>query len=112
MVERRKHPRKKLVIKVTYIQGDAFHYYHTRDVSLGGMFLETRRPFPVGTLLDLDFSLPDKKERVEVGAEVVRTVAYDPGNPGANPGMGVAFSRISARDREALADFLVASGDE
>ena len=48
--ERRQFPRIKLITKVTHVRGDFFHYYYSRDLSMGGMFLETREPFPIGRL--------------------------------------------------------------
>lgn len=54
---------------------------HTRDLSLHGMFIETRAPLPVGAVLPLSVELEPNKP-VSIRAEVVRTTAE---------GMGLKF---------------------
>jgi uncharacterized protein (TIGR02266 family) len=75
---------------------DAYQYYYSVDVSLGGMFLKTRNPFPVGTRIGLDFALPGKPDRVTVEGEVVRTINASPDDPNQAPGMGIVFTEIDS----------------
>lgn len=42
-----------------------------RDVSIGGLFLETRRPLPKGTLVDLDFFIEGNEREEPVHARAV-----------------------------------------
>jgi len=104
--ERRQHPRVPLVIRVSHRLADAYMYYYSLDLSLGGMFLETRSPFPAKTRLSLDFQLPDRERRVAVEGEVVRTVTPDLNNPALEPGMGIAFTAIDAESLAELTEFL------
>ena len=75
--DRRRHPRINFVTKVKYVLSEVEQYYYSRDVSLGGIFLETKKPFTVGTKLDLDFPIPDSETRARVTGEVVRVIKPD-----------------------------------
>ena len=104
--ERRHYPRVKLITKVTNVAGDFFHYYYSRDLSLGGIFLETREPFPVGTQVNLEFPLPGIARRVAVRGKVVRMVASEEKDPSVVPGMGIQFSSIDEETQGMLAEFV------
>jgi len=108
MVERnrRKHPRFPLVIRVSHVLDNHYQYYYSRDLSFGGMFLETRSPYKVGAKVELDFSLPERRTRVRVKGEVVRVIEADVSNPDQTPGMGVAFSYVDPESREEFESFL------
>ncbi|HEY0709218.1 MAG TPA: TIGR02266 family protein [Polyangia bacterium] len=67
----------------------------TRNLSLGGMFIETTELLPIQTTVELRFSLPAQPEPVEVTAEV-RWV--ERGDGGVAAGMGVRFHGLRARD--------------
>lgn len=105
--ERRRHPRVSLVTKVTHIVSDTFHYYYSRDLSLGGIFLETRKPFPPGTRLHLEFSLPHTMERIHAEGEVKRVVEPDLESRDLVPGMGIAFVQLAEESASALKSFLL-----
>ncbi len=96
MEERRLYPRVSLVVKVTNRSTREFHFFYSSDVSLGGIFLETREPYDVGTNVELDFFIPfrDKKERVVTLGEVARTVRYREDDEDTVPGMGVKFGEL------------------
>jgi uncharacterized protein (TIGR02266 family) len=104
--EKRRHPRVKLITKVTHVRGEFFHYYYSRDLSLGGIFLETQEPFPVGTDVKLEFPLPDVADKVVVNGKVVRMVERAEDAPGPYPGMGVEFIETDEDTRAMLADFI------
>jgi uncharacterized protein (TIGR02266 family) len=104
--ERRKHRRVPFVTKVSYILAEGVQYYYSQDLSLGGIFLETRKPFPIGTRLDLDFSLPESDTRVQVKGLVVRIIPPDPVHRELVPGMGIEFSQIPPESHAWLEAFL------
>ena len=70
----------------------------TADLSLGGCYIETVSPFPIGTNLDLQLSL----ETIVLIAATV--VTCDP-----LVGNGIKFIRMLPEDREALKAFLEAA---
>ena len=68
-----------------------------RDLNIGGMFIATPTPLPVGTDLPVLMSVPEGEIR---GKATVRSVV-------AGEGMGVQFTEISAESQARL-DTLVA----
>jgi c-di-GMP-binding flagellar brake protein YcgR len=70
----------------------------TADLSLGGCYIETIFPFPIGTNLDLQLSLGTI---VLIAATVV---TCDP-----QVGNGIRFMRMLPEDRETLEAFLQAA---
>ena len=73
----------------------------SRDVSPGGMFIETPHPLPVGSVLSLRFNLDDQGGIVVVTAEVV----YHAGNLG----MGVQFRDVSPEDQKRIEEYVAIS---
>jgi len=104
--ERRKYPRIKLITKVAHISEDKFHYYYSRDLSVGGIFLETENPYPEGSVLELEFPLPEVADKVRVKGKVVRVVEVEERHKGKIPGMGIQFIEMDAETRAILADFV------
>jgi PilZ domain len=94
LTEHRKHPRKIVMTEVAYQVGDGpFVEANCRDLSLGGMFIETPTPLPYGAPLRLRLSLPGLRGGAVVDV-VVRWSKPD--------GMGVQFGVMGARETHAL----------
>jgi uncharacterized protein (TIGR02266 family) len=92
----RKVPRARMVTQIS--SPELLTLAYSRDVSVGGMFIETRQPLPVGTRLNLRFHIED--DTPIVAAEAV--VAYEV----VGLGMGVRFWWISLEDRQRIADYV------
>jgi len=74
---------------------------HTRNISLGGVFIETDQTLPFGAKLSLKFRVPTQAESIEVDGQV-RWLEMD---GGALRGLGVRFEGLRARDVWALNKF-------
>lgn len=111
-IEKRRHRRVSMVTKVSLQNSETDQYYYSRDISQGGLFLETKRPYPVGTCLDINFTLPGTERRVEAEGEVVRIVDYDRTSPDIIPGMGVVFNEVSPESLSMILNFLEESAEE
>jgi uncharacterized protein (TIGR02266 family) len=84
---RREH---RVTINKEFESFDAFVSEYVTNVSRSGVFVRTRKPLPVGTKVNLRFTvLMDEVETVEGVGEVVR-VHEDP------PGMGLVFTELSS----------------
>jgi len=70
----------------------------SRDISPGGMFIETTAPFPVGSYLSVRFNLTNPDRVITATAQVTYQVE--------KMGMGVLFSEIEPDDREAIRVYL------
>jgi Tfp pilus assembly protein PilZ len=96
--EKRQHPRQVIECEVSFQVGDGpASVARCRDISLGGMFIETPSPLPYGTALRLLLPLPG----LPAGARIDAVVRW--GKP---TGMGVQFGVMGARDTHALTELL------
>lgn len=72
-VEKRELPRRPSALVVTY--SDACRRYEdlARDISAGGLFIETRERFVVGDQIGIAFRLPDVSAPIRLSGKIVRT---------------------------------------
>lgn len=79
----------RLTINKEFDSFDQFIQEYVTNISQSGVFIKTKTPLPIGTQVDLRFSvIMDGIETIEGIGEVVR-VSDDP------PGMGVVFRELS-----------------
>jgi type IV pilus assembly protein PilZ len=96
--DNRKHPRKAISIAVAFsVQGAPRLVAMCRDLSLGGMFIESATPLAYGATMRVFLALPGLHEEVEVEG-TVRWTKPD--------GMGVQFGVMGARATHALTEML------
>lgn len=96
--ERRRYDRSRLIVDVFFDGADATAVASTKDLSVGGLYMNTRQELPEGGLLTL--RLPFSEGDVVVNAEVVYS------NPGR--GVGVRFHGLSDRARAIIERSLAA----
>ena len=103
MSENRQHPRKIVATEVAFQVGDGPRVEaRCRDVSLGGMFIETAAPSPYGTPVRVYARLPGLRSETVIES-IVRWAKPD--------GMGVQFGSMGARETHALTVLLSAERD-
>ncbi len=93
---RRKQMRAVLATQVQL--GESMILAYSRDVSTGGIFVETEAPHAPGTSLTVRFSLDDTGPAVVASGEVTFSVA--------RMGMGVRFTEITREDRQRIEAFV------
>ncbi len=93
---RRKTPRVPLATQIHI--GDSMAVAISRDLSIGGLFVETKEPCEIGTKLDLRFHLEEHDPIIMAKGQVRYVVP--------RLGMGVQFSEISNEDRKRIAAFV------
>lgn len=91
--ERRRDERSRIILNLYYDGHDATGVASLRDISLGGLYMNTNEEFTVGTILHLRIPI-NEQENVVAKAEVVYV------NSGA--GVGVKFIALSDNTRELL----------
>jgi len=94
-------PREnRLTINKEFGSFEAFIDEYVTNISRSGAFVKTQDPPPIGTEINLKFTvIVDDIETIEGIGKVVR-VQDDP------PGMGVVFTRISHHSQNLLARLL------
>ena len=99
--EARQEPR--VTINKDFESFDAFIHEYVTNISRTGAFVKSKEPLPVGTEVNLKFTVVmDEVETIEGVGEVVR-VQKDP------PGMGVVFTELSQYSKHLLSQLLTGS---
>ena len=90
----------RLTINKEFDSFDQFIQEYVTNISRTGVFIKTKQPLPIGTTVNLRFTvIMDDIESVEGEGEVVR-VETDP------PGMGVVFRKLSGYSQGLLEKLL------
>ena len=96
---RRRDPR--LVVNREFKSVEEFIAEYVSNISRTGAFIRTDEPLPVGTRVQLRFTLLlEEIETIEGEGEVVRVVK--PGGARTRAGMGVVFTTLSAYSKELI----------
>jgi hypothetical protein len=87
---------ERVTINKEFVSVDDFIHEYVTNVSTTGAFIRSKDPLPVGTLVNLKFTvIMDDLETIEGVGEVVRI--------GVRPsGMGVVFRELTAHSRRVL----------
>ena len=102
---KRRNQRAGVNLRFTYRAGDKVGQAFSRDVSRNGAFLKTDRIPPLGTRLDLRFTLPGAWEEISCRA-LVRITARCESQPSQLSGFGIEFDELRAEDAELLEQFI------
>ena len=96
---RRIDPRYERQLEVEVLFEGKRQTSQTKNLSLGGLYLESASPLPLGTTVQLRFQLPTQPEPVEVAGDVRWVIKKGPGD---QSGIGIRFQGLRARDVWAL----------
>ena len=84
--EKRAYPRKVCRIPVRYFYNEGIFNNFIVNISLGGCFIETRKPFSVGEKFLLDIQLDGDSKSIRVKGEVTNAHRL---------GIGIEFEEVS-----------------
>ena len=93
--DRRKYPRVRLATQVECEAAMILTF--SRDISVGGMFVETDTPLPTGAILTLRFNLDDRTSITTKGVVTYRIRKF---------GMGVCFLDLKPEARKSIEDYV------
>lgn len=107
-LDTRKDWRSKIVFEDEF--GCGLLYLYSKDISLGGLFLEEPPPLKLGAHLLLSFVLPGKKRPIKITGEVVRFIEHEmEGEPALRKGVGIRFVDVDPESRKQLSSFIFSS---
>jgi uncharacterized protein (TIGR02266 family) len=87
---------ERVTINKEFESFDAFIQEYVTNISLSGVFIRSKSPLPVGTPVNLKFTvIMSDIETIEGTGEVVR-VEEDP------PGMGVVFTHLTSYSQQLI----------
>jgi uncharacterized protein (TIGR02266 family) len=75
------------------------------NISQGGLFINTRKPLPVGTVVKLIIQLPSAEFPFDITGRVTRVTEFD-NHANMVPGMGIEFTDIDPGKREKIEVFV------
>ena len=98
---RRGAPRLHHELPVAYRTAGSFLSDWATNISRGGLFINTRRPFPVGTTLRVVLQVPGADAPFSMTGRVKRVAEW--GNEAnTSPGMAIEFIDLDGAKRELL----------
>lgn len=77
------------------------YFQRGANLSLGGIFLERTIPHSKGTVVSLQFTLPEETTPIRVKGEIVNV-----GESAADLGMGIKFLDLTEADRARIEQFI------
>jgi hypothetical protein len=102
--ERRGGPRIPIEMWVEETTGSERYFRRAGNLSKGGLRLEHTIPLPLGTIVNLTFTLPGDQTPVDVSGEIVSAAAPE------DLRMGVKFVNPTPDARAKIDAFLARSG--
>jgi type IV pilus assembly protein PilZ len=100
---KRQATRVPTSLKVDWASEGNFLFENATNISEHGIFIETKKPMDAGTMINLQFRVPDTKDKVEVLGEVIWTNPLRPeAGENHNPGMGIRFVNLREIDRDTI----------
>lgn len=108
--ERRRSRRVPVQIQIQYQTADGFFQDYIRNLSLGGIFIETEKPLPTNTKLKVEFRLPEMNDPITADGVVVHTLGRRQNAQPAPSGMGIRFSELNSASRKRLESYLQVQG--
>jgi uncharacterized protein (TIGR02266 family) len=90
----------RLDAKISFASESQFFAGLDGDVSEGGVFIETYRPLPVGTPVDIELELPERRVSAAGCVRWVRDA-----KSGAAAGVGIELVIVSRADRRIIERF-------
>ncbi len=92
-------------IPVAYRSVGSFLSDWATNISQGGLFINTRKPLPVGTAVKILVQLPGTSFPFQLGGRVTRVTEFD-NHANMVPGMGVEFTDVDDAKRREIEAFV------
>ncbi len=102
--DERTDKRCNIILKVTYQDYDKFITEYTKNVSNGGMFLNTNKRYEKGSKVSLFLHVPGLEEPLKILGEIVHVNFSDYNDE--NNGVGIKFIDINELSRQALIKYI------
>lgn len=103
---RRAQERARAKIRIDFKRASDFFRAYIGNLGTGGLFIRTTQCLPVGTLLNLEFNLPDSDHIIQTKGKVVWARPKEIGETKKPPGMGIQFIDMNPEDSSLLRNYL------
>lgn len=116
MADTRKDRRAPVSLKVRFKSAtvDEFIEQYSKDISRGGIFIKSKTPMAIGTLLKFEFQLKDESRLIHGVGRVVwkRDAADAAGDEEDPPGMGIKFIKMDPESRGLVENIVSSRAEE
>ena len=102
---KRKATRLHHELPVAYRTVGSFLTDWATNISHGGLFINTRKPLPVGTVVKLIIQLPSVEFPFDLSGRVTRVTEFD-NHANMVPGMGIEFTGVDEARRQEIDAFV------
>jgi len=106
--DRRKSERTPLRLRVKFPNLQTLMEDYSKDIGQGGIFIQTEHPRGLGERFILTLVHPESKQELELEGEVIRISRKEPRDPGSVSGMGIRFTNLDEKAKQAI-DFFLAT---
>ena len=100
-IEKRQHRRARLITQISCAALGREELLLSRDVSIGGMFVTAKEPFPQDSEVTVAFRLSPKDPLISCQGKIVYAIV--------GVGMGVMFADLDDDSRQSLQKFVDAA---
>ena len=100
----RKYPRIPLSMEVRCRDHAKFLMLVSKDISEGGIFVESSHIFPIGAELEMQGKLPYAHGELKIQGTVVRH--HQEPNSGTIDGMAIEFKSLSEKERKMICNYI------
>jgi type IV pilus assembly protein PilZ len=98
--------RVPIQLLVDYKSEGHYLFDFCKDLSSGGVFIQTKAPLSQGSDIELTFTIPDSKETLNTKGKVIWVQTFVENREDLQPGMGVQFDAFSEDQRVLLNKFV------
>ena len=93
----RNHVRVSIDAETSYCHNGKEYSGRLHNMSKTGGLIETADPLPIGSIINLSFTIPNSANHVEAVAEVIRVISKDSDSPSTRivPGIGIRFLTVT-----------------
>jgi len=103
---RRIEERKPAKIRITFKRASDFFRAYIGNLATGGLFVKTNQSVPAGTMLNLEFNLPDSDHLIQAKGKVVWVRSQEASNEKKPAGLGIQFVEMSSEDISLLKNYI------
>ena len=103
---RRTEERTSAKIRVTFKNANDFFRAYIGNLATGGLFIKTTQTVPAGTVLNLEFNLPESDHLIQVKGKVIWLRSKEESDERKPPGLGIQFVEMSSEDIKLLKNYI------
>jgi CRP/FNR family cyclic AMP-dependent transcriptional regulator len=103
---RRIEERASSKIRITFKRASDFFRAYIGNLGTGGLFIRTAQMVPAGTILNLEFNLPDSDHLIQAKGKVAWARSQGESDEIKPPGLGIQFVEMNSEDTKLLNNYI------